>query len=279
MHLMKLSYGTDEGQDAYQIATPHGTWHYQPDAGGFSSIVDSDGRDWIGFARGPAESPRGAANVFRGLPNMVHPDDIGHPGHRKCQSDVIDNGNPAMIVTKSLDYEWEWNVVLSDEVTVLDSVRAPRPYWFLYEGVPAGRFAPSETVWATDTGEFAGRTGLDRYPGRPEEIGPTRWIGFRAAAERRWLCLARINPTQTAERAEEDRNTLFFMESGRESSPDAPDAGGMVVFGFGRTPALDSLLTGHQSFCVCLIDAATPAELAGTIAERLDASANLLGHR
>ena len=39
----------DEGQSSYEISTLRGTYYYQKDAGGFSSLLDSDGNDWIGY--------------------------------------------------------------------------------------------------------------------------------------------------------------------------------------------------------------------------------------
>ena len=83
----------DEGELCFLINTPGGSYFYQKEAGGFSSILDTEGNDWIGFHPDTTESyPQSAASSYRGLPNLVFRSDdggAGHPGFNKCFSDQI----------------------------------------------------------------------------------------------------------------------------------------------------------------------------------------------
>ena len=45
----RITHGTDEGQDCFLITTQSAVYAYQAEAGGFSSICDRDGVDWINF--------------------------------------------------------------------------------------------------------------------------------------------------------------------------------------------------------------------------------------
>jgi hypothetical protein len=41
----------DEGQECFEIMLENATLYYQKEAGGFSSIIDTEGNDWISFRR------------------------------------------------------------------------------------------------------------------------------------------------------------------------------------------------------------------------------------
>ena len=66
----------DEGQASYQIQTDEGTYYYQKESGGFSSLLDVDGNDWISHnvarsvgvgwrCAGPGVVRPGKGRVFR----------------------------------------------------------------------------------------------------------------------------------------------------------------------------------------------------------------------
>ena len=65
----------DEGLSAYEIGTALGTYYYQKQAGGFSSLLDLQGNDWIGY-----QPSGGSAGDLRGIPNLVSPEGHFHPG-------------------------------------------------------------------------------------------------------------------------------------------------------------------------------------------------------
>lgn len=55
----------EEGMLTCRIGTPGATWFYQNDAGGFSSLLDADGTDWLSF------HPFGGSDgIYRGIPNL-----------------------------------------------------------------------------------------------------------------------------------------------------------------------------------------------------------------
>ncbi|MBM4025539.1 MAG: hypothetical protein FJ280_09040, partial [Planctomycetes bacterium] len=84
-----------EGRPQLKIATPRATWFYDEAGGGFSRLIDADGRDWISFSKDPlTKFPDGAAAGFRGLGNLVYGRDnpdagAGHPGFDRCESAVV----------------------------------------------------------------------------------------------------------------------------------------------------------------------------------------------
>ncbi len=127
---------TDEGLASYQIETNSATYFYQKQAGGFSSLVDSAGNDWINH-----NSSAGSAGDFRGIPNLVHPNDGGyfHPGRSGVVSSVLAQGAlKATIHSRTTDNSWEvlWEIFPDHaRMTVL---KAATNYWFLYEGTPGG---------------------------------------------------------------------------------------------------------------------------------------------
>jgi hypothetical protein len=66
---------------AVKIETQTATYFYQKENGGFSSIVDNDGVDWVGFH--PTSGSEGAGE-FRGIPNAVFPGGGFHSRLQQC---------------------------------------------------------------------------------------------------------------------------------------------------------------------------------------------------
>lgn len=135
---------TDEGFAAYKITTPNGIYSYQKQGGGFSSLVDKDGRDWISW-----NASTGNAGDFRGIPNMVHPSDGGyfHPGRTTATTTLVSKSTSKVtLVSTSADGRWkvQWDVYASHAtMTVL---RVAGSYWFLYEGTPGGTLDRADYV-------------------------------------------------------------------------------------------------------------------------------------
>jgi hypothetical protein len=57
------------GVPCYQIVTPAATYFLEQSGGGLSSLLDRDGRDWLGFHPRPGSR---AGGEYRGFPNAVH---------------------------------------------------------------------------------------------------------------------------------------------------------------------------------------------------------------
>ena len=207
----------DEEQLCYRIAAANATYYFQKDAGGFSSLLDRDGNDWISF------HPFGGSDgIYRGIPNLVHPDNIYHPGHRNCTS-TLDHVGPlrATIRSVSKDGLWEclWHIYpYHARLTVLRS--ASKAYWFLYEGTPGGAID-----YETD---FSVRSNGTRLPAsqswQDQDISAPEWVYFEDSTLDRYIYLVH-------EEDDASNDTFWPME------------GNMTVFGFGRGPGTSKHMT------------------------------------
>lgn len=206
--------GFDEGQACIVVETPMGTYFYHKEGAGFSSLLDLDGRDWIGYA--PEDGPAGE---YRGIPNMVfrgsrrgffHP---GHTGEKGSQTVVLEAGSAcASLQSTSGDGRWQvrWDIdARCARMTVQRTDPEDPAYWFLYEGAPGGRFAPEASRWYRSTGETG--TLNDAYEDcRTGSV----WTFFTDPEGRRSLFL-------------HCRKPVAFVDMYKPMPP-------MTVFGFGR---------------------------------------------
>jgi hypothetical protein len=229
-----------QGQACFIIKTPSAEYHYQGEAGGFSSLIDHEGRDWIAFKPSPVEVPVGASGIFRGLPNLIFPDNIGHPGYQFCQSCLTECKDFLLIETESFDKLWAWNWVFYRDSARFTMTRTPgsRRFWFLYEGPVGGVFEPQKSFWGTDS------LGQSRLT--PELISRTpqpvldswQWIYF---GHDKLDHVFYINHETT-----QNQSCLFSYMGGDNKGLEAED--GMVVAGFGRTGETRPLLNGKHIF-------------------------------
>lgn len=224
-----------QGQSAIKLTTPNGTWVYHQKGAGFASLVDRDGRDWISYRPGG-----GSAGEYRGIPNLVHPEGYFHPGGTQCTTRVIHRG-PLRVALASSAEKGTWSVrwdLFPDraEMTVL---KAPKAYWFLYEGTPGGKI-DLETDFCLrppDRKTAAGRRWDDKLP-------LPAWVVFGDAKVGRSLVVVNHNADRAAD-------SYWPMQ------------GNMTVFGFGRRDLDKSLRTRDARFTVRLVESAQVDELAG----------------
>jgi hypothetical protein len=207
----------DEGQNCYMVTTTNATYYFQKDAGGFSSLLDVDDNDWIGF------HPYGGSDgIYRGIPNMVHPDNIYHPGHRNCYSS-IDYAGPLRVTIRSISKNglWEclWQIYPNyARMTLL--LDGSQPYWFLYEGTPGGAID-----YDTD---FSVRSNGMRLPAsqqwQNQDISAPEWVYFEDSVLDRYI---------------------FFVHEEDDLLNDTywPMQNNMTVFGFGRGPGTNKYMT------------------------------------
>jgi hypothetical protein len=243
------------GQSAVEITTPAARWVYPLEAGGFSSIRDRDGVEWIGFAPGKPAVPGGAANVFRGIPNLVYPDNLGHPGYRGVETSWSADSDRVVLESASADGNWRWRWTVTGSgarLEVLDS-SSDRTYWFLYEGTPGGRYDLDGATWGVDPA--AGRTGSFTGQPAPTLASPATgswraaWFGHRSSP--RVLLLQH-------ESAADAPSMLGWMAADHTGND------GMVVFGFGRSHAGGpvSHLRGVHEFSVRFVESNEPEVIA-----------------
>lgn len=231
---VQIDEGTHEDRPQFIVHTDHATWFYDRAGGGFSRLIDRDGRDWIAFSKDPlTEFPAAAAAGFRGIPNalFVGPDKgAGHPGFDQCSSERV---APDQIRTRSLSGKWQWSWTFTADTArfVMEQADPEQPWWFLYEGPVAGRFAPTEQYWGTDAGGP-----LREVPDiRSQRFGRWRWAYFGDQSLPRILFVAQQEPDALDD-------TFWYLGSSDGGAASAPD--GMVVFGFGRGPGTRPLLRG-----------------------------------
>ena len=244
------------GREHWQVKTEAATYLFDPIAGGFSSIFDQAGNDWVAYNDpASADYPAGAAFAYRGLPNLVHGGDdsgAGHPGFNRCESEVIGDHR---IRSRSLSGKWEWIWTFADDHARLSVTRADpsRKYWFLYEGPVGGAYEPDDTVWGSNR---AGprRDHPDFYK-NATLFESYRWLYFGSERSDQTFWIAQLKP--------DDLVDLYSQLGNTTAGVDSPD--GMVVAGFGRGPNTEPLLSGPQEFLIGFWDQPieTPDDHAG----------------
>jgi hypothetical protein len=220
-----ITEDTDEGAACFRIATPAATYLYQKDAGGFSSMVDRDGIDWIGFSPRAQDSyPESAASSYRGLPNLVFrsPDSgAGHPGFARCVS-IQAGADTIRTFSRSGMWRWSWQFTEQEATLTVEAVDPGHCYWFLYEGPIAGAFEPAVQYWGNDRdGPIRTFTDFFRKEG---EFGQWSWVYFGSDRVDRVLWLRHLTPDRLPD--------VMGYLGNSPAGLDSPD--GMVVFGFGR---------------------------------------------
>ena len=132
----------DEGQLSYQIDTPTATYLYHKQGAGFSSLLDTEGNDWIDY-----HPTGGSAGNFRGIPNLVFPEGQFHPGDATATSTILSQG-PLKLTIHSItnDSLWEGIWEIYPEFAKFTLLNTNHDYWFLYEGTPGGTLEPATDI-------------------------------------------------------------------------------------------------------------------------------------
>ena len=225
--LVTLTPGVlDEGFDALEITTNTGTIFYHTQGGGVSSLIDSDGNDWVSY-----NTQSGGLGEFRGIPNLVPPSAGGffHPGFTTSSTTVLDEG-PLRIRFESVTNNQEWKGlwdVYPDHVAFTVLEKADDNYWFLYEGTPGGAFdAGDSTVRSIGTDSMSSAS-----------------VSWRAdIPDEEWVIVG----------ASEASRTLFFSKRNDDAAIDSyrplNSNGQMTVLGFGRNIAEAELTETDETF-------------------------------
>ena len=239
---VRIEETTFEGRAHYRVQTLSLDYYYDIRGGGFSRIIDKQGKDWIGFKMEPwGTYPASAASAYRGLPNLVFQGDddgAGHPGHDLCTS-RIESGR---IVTESLSGVWKWSWEFHEDHAILEILRTDpeRAYWFLYEGTPGGAYDPGGTFFGSSLGGPVPAS-HDYYKGDVLR-GRFRWIYvWNRQAEGTFFML---------QEKEDPYGDLISFLGNTGKGMDSPD--GMTVIGFGRERDATPLMKNPQRFIIGL---------------------------
>ncbi len=222
LEITEEDYG---GIPHFIIKTRIATYYYDKFGGGFSSIVDRDGLDWIAYKPEPSDTfPASAASNYRGLPNFVHNSEdsgVGYPGRNKCVSIVLSK-RAIKTIAKSGKWEWTWVFYENFAEVTMDRVDPENKYWFLYQGPIAGSYQPSNEYWGTNLG--GPRFEANDFKKNDLIYGNWWWVYFGDKNIERIFFVS-------MKKQDVYLDTFSYLGNA-ENVADSED--GMVVFGFGR---------------------------------------------
>lgn len=231
---VRIEVGQHEGRQQFVVKTASATWHYDRAGGGFSRLIDRDGKDWIGFRKDPlSKYPASAAAGYRGIPNCIFrgPDKgAGHPGFDQCVSEVV-APNQIRTTSKSGKWAWTWTFGESTARFRMEKADPQHAWWFLYEGTVGGRFKPDQQYWGTNLGGPDSRV----FASKNQHFANWRWAYFGDQQTPRVLFVAQ-------HQADDLQDTIWYLGSSEKGAATARD--GMIVFGMGRGPKATPLLKG-----------------------------------
>ncbi len=234
-----------EGRAHFKVETRNATYFFDRAGGGFSRLLDRDGKDWIAYKKEPVSGRAAAGGAFRGLPNLLFGKDnpeagAGHPGFDQCESILIAS-DAIRTVSKSGRWAWTWRFTEENATLAIEQADPAHAYWFLYEGPVGGRWSPRTHYWGTNRGGPRREMPF----GRDKLFDRWRWVYFGDDAASRVLLVAQVE-NDTAD------ETFWYMGNST-AELDAPD--GMVVFGFGRGKDGPLLRGAGQRFVIGLAEA------------------------
>ncbi len=222
----------------FRIVTKTAIYLYDRAGGGFSSIKDRKGIEWIGYQPGDGKVPESAASDFRGMPNLVfrgEDNGAGHPGFNQCLSEKI---GKRKIRTKSISGEWIWEWTFNQSGALLEVLKidSTRNYWFLYEGIPGGKFDPSNQFWGNDKDSIR----YDTPPLKADSIakGLWDWTFFGHNNSRHILVIIQLTPDSV----EDNFSYMGSTDAGIHAK------NGMVVLGLGRLGSQPLMNTPNQFY-------------------------------
>ncbi len=217
----------DEGQNSFLISTDVADYNYQKIAGGFSSIVDNNGNDWLNY-----HPTGGAAGNYRGIPNLVPPWDGGHfhPGSATSTTTLVHQGPlKATIRSKTKDGLWEVQWEFFPQFARMSVLLAEKNFWFLYEGTPGGLLDANDFVVRSNGAEIPYTSSWNG------DLPIHEWVYFSDSQVGRSIFLAH-HENDTAVDSYRQKNNK------------------MTVFGFGRNGSQSLIQPQAHHFTIGLID-------------------------
>lgn len=233
LRAVDISETSYEGRPHFKIVTESATWFYDKAGGGFSRLIDRDGRDWIAFKKQPLrEFPASAAAGYRGMPNCVFRSadaGAGHPGFDRCESAQVD-AHSLRTISQSGRWQWTWHFYETHARMVVERVDSNHAYWFLYEGPIAGKWSPSTHYFGSNRGGPRREQPDDKNVKAIHEHWDWMYCGDDGSPR---VLFAHQS-------ASDDLTETYYYLGSTPQGLESPD--GMVVFGFGRGPGAQPLL-------------------------------------
>lgn len=253
---IELTHGVDEsagGGLAYIVTTPAATYYLEKTGGGLSSIVDSEGVDWLGFH---SKEGSGWKGEYRGFPNAVHRQDGDFFHAMKAGTDrstsVIEKASDdhVRIVFTSGNGLWVgvYDFYPDRCDFTMSKVSDGYKYWVLYEGVPGGEMNKTDFWYAS----VDDKKHLINEPFNGDFPGP-EWIAFGDVKSPRMLYI--LN--------HEDDDVLDEYVSRPH----------MTVLGFGRS-GKGKFLNTPKTFSIGFVESTEHSAVKRAVIEILDQSSN-----
>jgi len=229
--LVQLTDGVSHKEySSLRLVTADAEYFYHKLGGGFATLFDKNNNDWIDW-----NTAAGGAGDFRGIPNMVHPNDGGffHPGRNSVTTTVLSDG-PLKVTFKSVSkggaWEIRWDVFPTyARMTVVR--KGPSNFWWLYEGTPGGVLEP----------------GIDRLTRSNGDSIPASGTWNNDIPGDEWIFVTDPNVGRS----------LYLIHHQEDTKVDgyAIDAGNnMTIFGFGRGGNQRYLSGLPQEFTLGFVD-------------------------
>lgn len=256
--------------DCFRIETPAATYLYGRRGAGFASILDPQGRDWIGYRHGGK-----AEGEYRGLPKSAPSGGyfncdygfgkdqtnfftstvtLNEPGHVRIHSE-----------TKDGDGACDWDFYPTHATQTLLKVPGGS-HWFTYEGAPGGKFDLAE--------DFTIRPGDRRAPLSEPWTDTVPWIMVGAHESPHGLLLVNHQTGSPVDSSTpfpyqlNEKNPAHQMAVVAFGRPDWRDAARKHKGQFSRFPARFSIAMPPAATAVAAVAAlqgiGTPASGAAT---------------
>jgi len=234
---VRITEAVDEGIPCYKIETVEATYYYDKAGGGFTSIIDEDGNDWISYTQGG-----GSAGEYRGVPNTgeLHPGYVGGvtvspntPGiwHDSVSLQTTRNGETAT---------WEFFPTFA-KMTLNEISESDDKYWVLYEGTPGGAIEDSDSIYTSNGISFSA---FSDNPFGDNDIVNTsgialgsEWMYVKDGSIDRSFYMA-ITDDEVSDNYFELDNNMTVFGFGRKQGPAVQlreDVGANVVIGFSNS--------------------------------------------
>ncbi len=231
----------------FKITTPSITYLFDRAGGGFSSIIDKQGLDWISYKKDSsvATYPKSGGGQYRGLPNAVFGNEdggCGHPGFDKAISEKTSNN---VITTKSKSGLWEWTWTFYKDYAVWNVTKTDPDYfyWLLYEGTVGGNWNNLTDKYWGSSNVMSGKI-TDFYKNQ-SIYEPTKFQYFGDKTVNRIFYIVQ----KDIDELEDIVGWLGNKPEGMEFSPD-----GMVVAGLGRSKKGKPSMTKPNTFRIGFIE-------------------------